>query len=215
MKKQLILSTIISSVLLAGCNNEKLGTPPQIADINSVGCLITNDFYAVHFSAYLKPATPQQGNDREALLKPYCQDLPDIGKAFFSADLIDRDIRKTPIAIRVVEIEKTGDTPSDFKEIRTLNEVDAKIYSKGVIEAQADLDKKGDYALILAIGGEEAISEEDRLKIHFHVGEVSLFSKFSRLSENMQIAIAGGIPMLIAFISGIYFFRKKYQSTKK
>ena len=212
MKKHIILSTIISSLLLTGCNNDKLGTPPQIADINSVGCLIANDFYAVHFSAYLKPTTPLEGNDREALLKPYCQELPSTGKAFFSADLIDRDIRKTPIGIRVIEIEKTGDKPTDFKEIRTLNEVPPKIYSKGVVEAQADLDKLGDYSLILAIGGDEAISEEDRLKINFHVGDTPLLSK---LTENMQIALAGGIPALIAFICGIYFFRKKRMISKK
>lgn len=168
MKNKFILSTIFASTLLTGCNtSEKLGTPPQIADVNSVGCLVANDFYAVHFSAYLKP---KQGNERNALLTPYCQELPDVGKAFFAADLIDRDIRKTPIGIRVIEIEKTGDKPSDFKEIRELNQVEPKIYSKGVVEAQADLDKKGDYALILLIGGEEAISDEDKLKITFHVG---------------------------------------------
>ena len=207
MNKKFIFSALISSALLTACSNDKanVDTSPQIADINSVGCLIANDFYAVHFSAYLKPSSPQ-GDDRRALLTPYCQELPDTGKAFFSADLIDRDIRKTPIGIRVVEVEKTGDKPTDFKEIRTLNEVEAKIYAKGVIEAQADLDKQGDYALILAIGGEEAISEEDRLKINFHVGSVSLLSK---LSENMQIALAGGISAVIAFIGGIYFFRKR------
>jgi hypothetical protein len=206
MKKKYFVTTIISTLLLTSCNNDKLGTPPQIADINSVGCLIANDFYAVHFSAYLKPTTPLEGNDREALLKPYCQELPSIGKAYFSADLIDRDIRKTPIAIRVVEIEKIGEKPSDFKEIRTLNEVQPKIYSNGVVETQADLDKLGDYSLILAIGGDEAISEEDRLKINFHVGESSILSE---LTENMQIAIAGGIPALIAFIFGVFYFRKK------
>lgn len=206
MKKHIILSTIISSLLLTGCNNDQLGTPPQIADINSVGCLVANDFYAVHFSAYLKPTTPLEGNDREALLKPYCQDLPSIGKAFFAADLIDRDIRKTPISIRIIEIEKTGDKPTNFKEVRILSEIPPKIYSKGVVEAQADLDKLGDYSLILAIGGDEAISEEDKLNINFHVGSTPFLSK---LSDNVKIALAGGIPALVAFIGGIYFFRKK------
>ncbi len=166
--KKIFLSALISG-LLTGCNtSEKLGTPPQIADVNSVGCLIANDFYAVHFSAYLKPT--ENNNDREALLTPYCQELPSEGRVFFAADLIDRDIRQTPIGIRVIEIKKTGNNLTDFKEIRELNKVEPKIYSKGVVEAQADLDKKGDYALILSIGGEEAVSDEDKLKITFHVG---------------------------------------------
>jgi hypothetical protein len=170
MKNKFLLS-VLAATILSGCDmSEKLGTPPQIADVNSVGCLVTNDFYAVHFSAYLKP---KQGDDRTALLTPYCQELPGIGQAFFAADLIDRDIRQTPIGIRVVEIEKTDDKPDDFKELRELTHVEPKIYSKGVVEAQASLDKNGDYALILIIGGEDAISEEDKLKVTFHVGESS------------------------------------------
>jgi LPXTG-motif cell wall-anchored protein len=38
------------------------------------------------------------------------------------------------------------------------------------------------------------------------VGESSILSK---LSENMQIAIAAGIPALLAFIFGIFYFRIK------
>lgn len=201
MKNKFILSVLLAGAL-GGCDiSEKLGTPPQIADPNSVGCLVANDFYAVHFSAYLKP---KQGNEREALLTPYCQELPDVGKAFFAADLIDRDIRQTPIGIRVVEIEKTGDAPGDFKEIRELNQVEPKIYSKGVVEAQADLDKKGDYALILLIGGEEAISDEDKLKITFHVGVNPL-----AWLKAKQLWIASGVATLLALFGGVYFYRKK------
>lgn len=183
MKNKVILG-FLAAAILSGCDmSEKLGTPPQIADVNSVGCLVANDFYAVHFSAYLKP---KQGDDRTALLTPYCQELPDIGQAFFAADLIDRDIRQTPIGIRVVEIEKTGDKPDDFKELRELNNIEPKIYSKGVVEAQANLDKKGDYALILIIGGEEAMGEDDKLKITFHVGKSSfawIIEAFSHLKQ--------------------------------
>ncbi len=204
MKNKFILSSIFAGALLTGCDtSEKLGTPPQIADVNSVGCLVANDFYAVHFSAYLKPTTAQQGDDRSALLKPYCQELPDTGKAFFAADLIDRDIRKTPIGIRVIEIEKIGDKPNDFKELRELNHVEPKIYSKGVVEAQVDLDKEGDYALILLIGGEEVISDEDKLKITFHVGANPLI-----WIKERQMWIAGSVTALLTLF-GIYVYRKR------
>lgn len=184
MKYKFLLS-ILAATILSGCDtSEKLVTPPQIADVNSVGCLVANDFYAVHFSAYLKP---KEGDDRTALLTPYCQELPTFGQAFFAADLIDRDIRQTPIGIRVIEIEKTGNKPDDFKELRELSNAAPKIYSKGVVEAQANLDKNGDYALVLIIGGEDALGEEDKLKITFHVGKspfawlTDAFSKFKQL----------------------------------
>ena len=209
-----IFSLLLVTGLLAGCDQNKLGTQPQIPDLNSVGCLITNDFYAVHLSVYVKPSTAkQEGGDRAALLKPYCQELPDTGKAFFAADLIDRDIRKTPIGIRVVELELVGtdeSKPEDFKEVRTLTEVAPKMYTKGVVEAQADIDKNGYYAMYLLIGGEEAISDEDKMRIPFHVG-----GDPDALPKKTVMLIAGGAVLLIALIIAVLlWYRKKRQAIK-
>ncbi len=212
MKNKNFIIWIISVLLVlgvVGCDRDKLGTQPQIPDMNSVGCLITNDFYAVHFSVYVKTAVaPKDVSDRAALLKPYCQELPTTGKAFFSADLIDRDIRKTPIGIRVVELELTGsdDTkPESFKEVRTISEVPAKMYTKGVVEAQADIAKNGYYALFLLIGGEEAISDEDKLRIAFHVGgDPDALPK-----KTLMLIIGGAVTLLIIIIGSVWFWKKR------
>lgn len=215
MKNRLFATWIfIVLLLLAGCDRDKLGTQPQIPDMNSVGCLITNDFYAVHFSVYVKTAVvPKDASDREALLKPYCQELPVTGKAFFSADLIDRDIRQTPIGIRVVELELTGSDdskPENFKEVRTITEVPAKVYSKGVVEAQADIAKNGYYALFLIIGGEEAVSDEDKMRVAFHVG-----GDPDALPKKTVMLIAGGVTTLILIIIiAIVWYRKKRKSVE-
>jgi len=192
---------LLLSTLLHGCDKLTFDDKPQIEDINSVGCLITNDFYAVHFSAYLKSA---DGNDRDALLRPYCQDIPGVGKAFFAADLIDRDIRKTPIGVRVVEVQKTGDKPDDFTELRTIAEFPAKLYPRGVVEAQADIDKNGDYVLVLIVGGEEALADEDKLKIPFTVG-----GNPYGLSTNLLIALATGLVVIISAVALMIVLRKK------
>lgn len=212
MKNRTLITWMLSLLLvfgLVGCDKNKLGTQPQIPDLNSVGCLITNDFYAVHFSVYVKTAVaPKDASDREALLKPYCQELPNTGKAFFSADLIDRDIRQTPIGIRVVELELTGsdDTkPESFKEVRTITEVPAKMYTKGVVEAQADITKEGYYALFLLIGGEEAISDEDKLRIAFHVGgDPDALPK-----KTIMLIIGGAVTLLIIIIALVWFWKKR------
>jgi LPXTG-motif cell wall-anchored protein len=204
------LSFLVCLFLMTGCSQAPDNAPPQVADINSVGCLIANDFYAVHFSAYLQPSGDTKVDsqkDREALLKPYCQELPGIGKAFFSADLIDRDVRKTPIGIRIIEVESQEDKaapPNEAKEIRTLLDIPPKVYPRGVVEAQANIDKIGDYALILIIGGEEALSEDDKLHVPFHVGK-----KLFALSTQMLFLLAIG---LLVIISAIYFiFRRRKQ----
>lgn len=132
-------------------------------------CIIANDFYAVHFSAYIQPAKDDKNADPKAAFVPFCQKIPRAGKMFFTADLIDRDIRSTPIGIRLVEVEKTGQkAPDDIREIRTITEIPAKLYPKGAVEAQADVDKTGDYVLYLLIG--EAIEEDDKFRVPLEVG---------------------------------------------
>lgn len=203
----LLFCCLTSILLIAGCNADK--DKPQIADINSVGCLVANDFYAVHFSAYLQPTAATKTDTpeaREALLKPYCQELPGVGKAFFSADLIDRDVRKTPIGIRVVEVEQTDEKiakAGTAKAIHTLLEVSAKLYPRGVVEAQATLDKIGDYELILIVGGEEALSDEDKLHVPFHVGK-NLFA----LSTQMLFLLGIGLLVILGAIYFIFHQRK-------
>jgi hypothetical protein len=212
MKNKQVVTWLLSVFLmfsLSSCDRDKLGTQPQVPDPMSQGCLITNDFYAVHFSVYVKTAAaPKDASDRNALLKPYCQELPVTGKAFFAADLIDRDIRKTPIGVRVVELELTGSDdskPENFKEVRTITEVPAKEYSKGVVEAQADIDKNGYYALFLLIGGEEAISDEDKMRIAFHVG-----GDPDALPKKTVMMIVGGAAALLLIIVGVVvLYRKK------
>jgi hypothetical protein len=207
-----LLPPLLFSLLLIGCNKANEQTSPQVADKDSVGCLITNDFYAVHFSAYLKPSSGEQ-TDREALLTPYCQELPSPGKVFFAADLIDRDIRKTPIGIQVVELEKSeaDDAKAEnFKEIRIINTIEAKVYPSGVVEAQAELTKNGYYAINLLIGGEEALSDDDKLKIQFHVG-----GNPNGLSTELLALIGGGVAVfLLVIIFVFYRFRKKQKHLK-
>lgn len=204
-----LLSIFIFVILISGCDRNQLGTQPQIPDLNSVGCLIANDFYAVHLSAYLKSsASNQDNNDRAALLTPYCQEIPGPGKVFFAADLIDRDIRKTPIGIRIVELEFIGydDTKAeDFKEIKTITEIEAKEYTKGVVEAQADIERNGYYAMYLLIGGVDAVSDEDKLRISFHVGgDPDALPKKTLLLIGVGAAISLGI-----IIGCVLWYRKK------
>ncbi len=128
-------------------------------------CLVGNDFYAVHFTAIQEG---RQAGEKSDFTK-YCQEVPTVGKTYLSVDLLDRDVRKTPIALKVVEEEFSEDGGRPPKEIRTLNESPAKIYSNGVADIPANITQPGHYALIATVGG-EAISEDDRLRIPFTVG---------------------------------------------
>ncbi|MDF9392568.1 MULTISPECIES: hypothetical protein [Methylococcus] len=130
----------------------------------AMNCLVANDFYAVHFTAM------QEGryeNERHEFTK-YCQEIPGTGKTYLSIDLLDRDVRNTPIALRVIE-EDLGAGSQLPKEKRTLAEVPPKIYKNGTVETYTNITEPGHYALI-AVFGDEAVTEDDRLRIPFSVG---------------------------------------------
>jgi hypothetical protein len=175
MKSPYLILSFISSLLISACSNPGYNdNPSQQMTKATVGCLVATDFFAVYFSAYIQPIGDNaNAKDKKALFRSYCKDIPTAGKAYFTADLVGPELRETPISIRIVEQEFTGGDESNaenFKDIRTLSEVPAKLYSKGVVEAQAQLDKNGYYAMYLSMGGEDAISEEDKLRIPLHVG---------------------------------------------
>ncbi|MEQ1622570.1 MAG: hypothetical protein ABL919_14275 [Methylococcales bacterium] len=197
---------LASIFLLSGC--DKLGLVAKktnaLGNRPDLDCIIANDFYAVHFSAYLQPSADSKLADPKAAFVPYCQQIPRAGKIFFTADLIDRDIRTTPIAIRLVEVEKTGQSaPDDFREVRTITEIPAKLYPRGAVEAQADIDKTGNYQLFFLIG--EALEEDDKFKIPLEVGVDP--NRLPLLP--ISIGIAG---LLLGIALFIFYRRKRRQS---
>lgn len=168
-----VFFALFLSLFLAGCEQLGFGTKQSSALGNrpDLDCIIANDFYAVHFSAYLQPTADEAKAAAESkkAFVPFCQQIPRAGKMFFTADLIDRDIRTTPIGVKLVEVEKTGKpSPDDIREIRTLTEIEPKLYPRGAVEAQADVDKIGDYVLYFLIG--DAIEEDDRFRVPLEVG---------------------------------------------
>lgn len=193
----LITVWILAVLVLSACDKLNFNKPAANALGNrpDLDCLIANDFYAVHFSSYVQPSKDQVAQDAKAAFVPFCQKIPHAGKMFFTADLIDRDIRTIPIGIKIVEVEKTGQkAPDDFREIRTVAEIPSKLYPRGAVEAQAEIDKNGDYLLYLLIG--EAIEEDDRFKIALEVGVDP-----NALSMQEIASIAGGILLLMILIA--------------
>ena len=198
------LSFLLASLFLSACEqlgwgekqSNALGNRPEL------DCIVANDFYAVHFSTYIQPEKGEAAKDKAAFV-PFCQQIPRAGKMFFTADLIDRDIRTTPIGIRLVEVEKTGQpVPDDIREIRTITEIPAKLYPRGAVEAQANIDKNGDYVLYLLI--DEAIEDDDRFRIPLEVGVEPSGSKLPMIAA---IAVGALLLGVLGFL--IYWFKRK------
>jgi hypothetical protein len=204
----LIIIAALSACDKLGLNQNQSNPQGNRPDLD---CIIANDFYAVHFSVYIQPVQGEQTADPRSAFVPYCQKIPRSGKMFFTADLFDRDIRSTPIGIRIVEVEKTAaKAPDDYREIRTIADIPSKLYPRGAVEAQAEINKDGDYLLILLVG--DAVAEDDRFRIPLEVGvdPNALSPQTISLALGMLLVIAG-----LIFIGYRYFFKSQAASHNK
>lgn len=204
-----VFLAICAGLFLTGCEQLGLGAKQSNALGNrpDLDCIIANDFYAVHFSAYLQPTADEAKAAAESkkAFVPFCQKIPRAGKMFFTADLIDRDIRTTPIGIKLVEVEKTGKpVPDDIREIRTLAEISPKLYPRGAVEAQADVDKNGDYVLYFLIG--DAVEEDDRFRVPLEVG---VDPEASSMPWIAGIAVALAVLLGAGFLLYLHKFRSQ------
>lgn len=195
------------TLLLTGCDQLGFGAKQSNALGNrpDLDCIIANDFYAVHFSAYLQPSKEELNPENKAAFVPFCQKIPRAGKMFFTADLIDRDIRTTPIGMRLVEVEKTGQKfPDDIREIRTITEIPAKLYPRGAVEAQAEVDKNGDYVMYFLIG--EAVEDDDKFRVPLEVGvDPNDHSMVWIVGIAVALAVLLGVGLLL------YWFKARRQ----
>ncbi|KJV05403.1 hypothetical protein [Methylocucumis oryzae] len=188
--------------VITGCEYFNPTQVKQYSNRPDLDCIVANDFYAMHFSVYVQPKNADSAKDKNTFV-PYCQEIPIEGQMFFSADLIDRDIRETPIKVRLVEVEYKNENGSEsINEIRVLKEVEQKLYTKGIVEAQADIDKKGSYILYLLIG--EGIEEDDRFKIKLTVGDNS--KQYLIISIGAAVLVA---LVLIGWLIRMIYLKKK------
>jgi len=121
--------------------------PQQQEDRGPITCVVSNDGYDVHFTAYAQ-VSPRDGTPGEAKPPaPFCQDLPATGPTHLTMDLMNRQARTQPVGVRVVR--EGGDDPKASVPKRPLLDVPSKIYPTGVVEAEVGLNEPGEYAVLV------------------------------------------------------------------
>ena len=105
------------------------------AGIDVDPCVQRMGRYVIHFTAYQPQFNPAA---------EYCKEVPQAGQTILVFDLVDVELRSTPVAIRVVEAAHTS-------EPRTVLEIPAKTYPNGVVNAEANFDPPGRYMAILTL----------------------------------------------------------------
>ncbi len=206
-KKQLVPFLLFSTLLVFACSKRNITAPVQFDYSETVGCLVANDFYAIHFSAYIKPEGNLEnikGKDRNKLLRSYCKEIPRAGSLYFTADLADDDAREIPIGVRLVKQELIGEDDKkaeNFRDIATIVEVPAKLYPRGMVETQVNLNEEGYYALYLMIGEQDAMVDEGILRVPMNIGvDPDVVSTWHHVFTAIGIILGIVIPAAMSLI---------------
>lgn len=121
---------LVTAIVVAGASVESWAHGG--ASMDDDPCVGKAGTRAVHFSAY----QPQFNPSGE-----YCADVPKSGPTIVVFDLIDPELRKLPLELKIV---KTTGTSGE-----ALLKVPAKLYPAGVVNAEVDLSDSGEYAAVL------------------------------------------------------------------
>lgn len=167
----------------------------------SMKCLVANDFYAVHFSAL---QVGRQSGEPSDYMK-YCQEVPTAGLTFLTLDMLDRDVRTLPVALKVVQEELDANGLPNTQKV--LVEVPAKIYKNGTVDTKYEFTQPGHYAVIAEFGEPDGmVTEDDRLRIPFTVA-MSAVQTTPWLKYAFWLCLAG---LLTASVYFGYQFYKRY-----
>lgn len=126
--------------------------------------------YLIHFAVYQPQVDPTE---------EFCDEIPRADHAIFVFDLVDRELRKEPAAIR---IERQGD---DRQSSETVLSIPAQLYPTGVVNTEFRFEEPGEYAAVVTL-------ESGPLEIRFPI-RVELLSR--DWIPIVGLALIAGVPL--------------------
>ena len=119
--------------------------------IDMFGCMQTNDFYIANFAVY--PIS--QMKDKKTSVSGFCGDLPYLGSAQITIDLLDRDVRRKPVWIKVFDNKKN-----------VVAETQPKIEKQAVLTTTVNFEKQGKYDVVLYVEDADLNTAPDTSALH-------------------------------------------------
>lgn len=102
------------------------------------GCMQTNDYYVVNFAAY--QIDPAQMKNVRSLPPAECIDLPKTGKTQITLDLLDLDVRKKAVAMKILR-----------EDGQVIAEVPMAVAKQGVVSTTVDFKTNGKFEVVLYV----------------------------------------------------------------
>lgn len=155
--------------------------------IDMYGCMQTNDFYIANFAVY--PIS--QMKDKKTTIAGLCEDLPYLGNAQITIDLLDRDVRRKPVWLKVFDSKKN-----------LITQTEPKIEKQGVLTTTVNFEKQGKYDVVLYVDDADLKTAPETSALHIPLlvattvaGEPESASGFLKV-----------VLIVVVFAFGIGFF---------
>lgn len=157
--------------------------------IDMYGCMQTNDFYIANFAVY--PIS--QMKDKKTSIAGLCEDLPYLGNAQITIDLLDRDVRRKPVWLKVFDSKKN-----------LITQTEPKIEKQGVLTTTVNFEKQGKYDVVLYVEDADLNTAPETSALHIPLvvamtvaGEPESAGGFLKVLL-IVIAFAFGIGFLVS-----------------
>ena len=151
------VKTLVPLILLTLCFSEAFASIPlgegrktASGTVDMYGCLQANDYYVVNFAAY-----PVEATKAKKPPVPECVNLPDAGNTLITLDLLDRDVRRKQVAVKVLD-----------EKGKLVIETPLNISKQGVASVQANFTKAGKYEAILYVNDSDLNMDKNLSALH-------------------------------------------------
>ncbi len=154
------------------------------------GCMLTNDYYVVNFAAYQFDPSQTQGG-KQPLPEAECVDMPMAGKTQISIDLLDLDVRKKPVALKILR-----------EDGQTVAELPMAVAKQGVLSTSVDFKTPGKYQAVLYV-------DDSDLRMPLEVSALHIPLTVGMASAQAEGGVGGLLVLLIitsTIVAGLAYF---------
>ena len=152
------------------------------------GCMQSNDYYVVNFAAY--QVDPSQAQDSRNLPQAECIELPMTGKTQISIDLLDLDVRKKPVALKILR-----------EDGQTLAELPMTVAKHGVLSTTVDFKTAGKYQAVLFVDDSDLHMPLKANALHIPL-TVALISEQSNAGSSLLLLLA----LIVAIVAASAYY---------
>ncbi|QSB00301.1 hypothetical protein JWZ98_16650 [Methylomonas sp. EFPC1] len=152
------------------------------------GCMLTNDYYVVNFAAY--QIDPNRAKDDKSVPQAECVDLPHVGKTQIAIDLLDLDVRKKPVALKILR-----------EDGQSIAELPMAVVKQGVLTTTVDFKTPGKYQAVLFVEDNDLHTPPEISALHMPL-TVGLLVEPTATSGNslwIVVGLLGGLIALAAY----------------